>query len=282
MNIRKRLPFLTTISVLGILLIIFCGLKFLRHERKQNTRITELQQQIVILTQRVAVLKNNYLANEEAMEFANKCKTNGGGYNYLAIGNSITRHGICDYWWNECGMAATVKENDYYHKVVKSLEDKYTNVNSECYGFATWETLHTDRAETLTMIEPYLNENIDLITIQLGENARELNTFESDFEYLITYIAQKSPNAKIIVVGDVWEHNGRDAMKKEAADKCGATFIDMSEIKENSIYQCGMKTVVYDSDGNPHTVKHEGVAKHPGDSGMQYIADAIISTLENK
>lgn len=79
MNIRKRLPFLTTISVLGILLIIFCGLKFLRHERKQNTRITELQQQIVILTQRVAVLKNNYLANEEAMEFANKCKTNGGG-----------------------------------------------------------------------------------------------------------------------------------------------------------------------------------------------------------
>ena len=165
---------------------------------------------------------------------------------------------------------------------MKSLEDKYTNVNSESYGFATWEVLHTDRAETLTMIEPYLNENIDLITIQLGENARELNTFESDFEYLITYIAQKSPNAKIIVIGDVWESNGRDAMKKEAADKCGVTFIDMSEIKDNSIYQCGIKSVVYDYDGNPHIVEHEGVAKHPGDSGMQYIADAIISTLETK
>lgn len=209
-------------------------------------------------------------------------QSHGGGYNYLAIGNSITRHGVCDYWWHEHGMAATLEENDYYHKVVKFLENNYANVNSQSYGFATWETLHTDRAETLTMIEPYLNENIDLITIQLGENARELSTFEGDFEYLITYIAQKSPNAKIIVVGDVWERDGRDAMKKEAADKCGATFIDMSEIKDNSVYQCGMKTVVYDSDGNPHTVEHEGVARHPGDLGMQYIADAIISTLENK
>lgn len=79
MKIRKRLPFLTAISVLGILLIIFCGLKFLRHERNQNARITELQQQIVILTQRIAVLKNNYFANEEAMAFTNKCKTNNGG-----------------------------------------------------------------------------------------------------------------------------------------------------------------------------------------------------------
>lgn len=270
---KKAIAIMVVITIFGILLIIFFGLKFLKHERYQNAQIIELQQQVYML-------KNNFNSNREAIEFTNKCKR--GGYNYLAIGNSITRHPICDYWWNECGMAATVKENEYYHKVVKYLEDKYTDVNSESYGFAAWECLHTDRAEALTMIDSYLNENIDLITIQLGENATELDTFESDFEYLITYIAQKSPNAKIIVIGDVWEYNGRDAMKKEAADKCGAIFVDMSEIKDNSTYQCGMKTVVYDSDGNPHTVEHEGVAIHPGDLGMQYIAEAIISALENK
>ena len=79
MKTRKRLLCFTTITVLGILLVIFCGLKFLRHEQNQNSRITELHQQIVILTQRIAVLKNNYFTNEEAMVFANKCKTNGGG-----------------------------------------------------------------------------------------------------------------------------------------------------------------------------------------------------------
>lgn len=80
MKTIKRFLCLTTITVLGILLIIFCGLKFLRHERNQNIRITELQQQIVILTQRIAILKNNYSTNQNAIAFSNKCKTyNGGG-----------------------------------------------------------------------------------------------------------------------------------------------------------------------------------------------------------
>ena len=34
-------------------------------------------------------------------------------FNYLAIGNSLTRHGICKYWWNLVGMAASVcKKHD--------------------------------------------------------------------------------------------------------------------------------------------------------------------------
>lgn len=274
MKISKKIIAISAVIIVFVISsLIFLGFKFLQHEQNQNMQIIELQQQITMI-------KSNYSSNKEAMEFSQKCQQ--AGYSYLAIGNSITRHPLCDYWWNDCGMAATVKENDYYHKVVKYLEDKYSDVNSESYGFATWERLHTDRAETLTMIEPYLNENIDLITVQLGENAVELATFESDFEYLITYITQESPDAEIIVIGDVWEYNGRDAMKKEAAEKCGVIFVDMSEIKDNSVYQCGMGTVVYDADGNTHTVEHEGVAKHPGDLGMQYMADAIISALGNK
>ena len=41
-----------------------------------------------------------------------------------------------------------------------------------------------------------------------------------------------------------------------------------------------MDTIVYDSEGREHIVKHDGVAVHPGDKGMKYIADSVISVIE--
>ena len=43
--------------------------------------------------------------------------------------------------------------------------------------------------------------------------------------------------------------------------------------REVSIY-------VYGNDGQEHTVDHRGVANHPGDKGMQAIADRIIEALQ--
>lgn len=45
-----------------------------------------------------------------------------GSENILFIGNSITLHGKCNYWWGEWGMAASDKEKDYVHQLVKRLE----------------------------------------------------------------------------------------------------------------------------------------------------------------
>ncbi len=45
---------------------------------------------------------------------------------------------------------------------------------------------------------------------------------------------------------------------------------------------CGVGDTVYDDDGKAHVVEHDGVAKHPGDSGMQEIADRIIEKLKNQ
>ncbi len=42
-------------------------------------------------------------------------------FDYLAIGNSITLHGICDYWWGNYGMAASSIDNDYYHLVCNNI-----------------------------------------------------------------------------------------------------------------------------------------------------------------
>ena len=53
-------------------------------------------------------------------------------------------------------------------------------------------------------------------------------------------------------------------------------------IADNEQYYCGLGTTVYDKDGNPHTVKNEGVAMHPGDKGMELIAERIIEAIESR
>lgn len=172
-------------------------------------------------------------------------------------------------------MAATTAENDYVHLVASSLDAKFY-----AYNFATWELMGHDRGETLSLLDGLLSEELDLVTIQLSENASDLSTFEFDFEELIRYVQKGGPDAQILVIGDFWDKEQKDEMKQKASEETGVEFISLDEIKGLEEYQCGMDTTVYDSKGNPHTVEHSGVAKHPSDIGMKWIADNIIEVVK--
>ena len=201
-----------------------------------------------------------------------------GDYNYLAIGNSITWHGKTSYWWTECGMASTRKENDYYHLICNHLNQVKGNVCSHVTNFSIWETQAHDRAETFESIKKYLSNELDLITIQLSENVTDYTTWESDYVELVSYIKQKAPNAQIILIGDFWETNKTD-VKERVAQQTNVQLANLNEIVGNTSYQCGIGTIVYDEEGNAHTVEHGGVAMHPGDSGMEYIANKVIELI---
>ena len=166
---------------------------------------------------------------------------------------------------------------------------EYGQVHSEVYNLSTWELMHTDRAETLSLLDHYLDEKLNMVTVQLGENASNIETFESDFEYLLDYISGKAPNAQIFVISDFWEHKtkdgSRDLLKKTAAENKKAVFVDISEIKDNKDYQCGTGTVVLGDDGKEHVVNHSGVAAHPNDKAMEYIAlriEEAMNTPDNQ
>lgn len=60
----------------------------------------------------------------------------------------------------------------------------------------------------------------------------------------------------------------------------GYRYVDLSEIKDSVEYECGVDAVVYDEHGNEHIVTHKGVATHPNDKAMSYIAEAIFNRLE--
>ena len=269
-NKKTSIITLIIIAIAFLVIGIFVFQKFMSHESSQNDRISLLEARVNMID-----------SKDDINENSNGIIWNGGGYNYLAIGNSITKHPIVDYWWNECGMAATSAENDYYHIVLNHVKETNDEVSGCAYNFAIWETLYTDRAETLEVLDHYLDGSLDLVTVQLGENVQNLDTFESDFEYLINHIHTVAPSAEIIVIGDFWENENRDEIKRTVSEKCGAIYISLNEIKDNKEYQCGMGTEVYDKDGKSYIVEHSGVAAHPNDKAMEYIANKIIENINN-
>lgn len=255
------------------------GGRFYHHERLQNEQIQNLYKEIAELEDTVRKVNEElYLLKEKSNQ--ENIKWNDKGYNYLAIGNSITIHGIVEYWWDDDrGMAASCDESDYVHLVKSYLEANGKSVTMHAKNLSSWETNAEDRAEFREVLDNYLTDDINLITIQLGENAYNLNTWEKDFEELILYIKKVCPKAQILVIGNFWSNGNCDSDKEQAAKAQGVEYVSLEGIEDNDIYYAKLGTRVEGKNGDMHTIEHDGVAKHPGDKGMSAIAERIISCI---
>lgn len=244
-----------------------CGYRFIRHEERQTATINDLKGQVALISAKLDA------DTEDAKAFTNVVSDE--TFDYLAIGNSITKHGLADYWWGDWGMAASDADHDYYHIICDELEDKNT-VNSAVVSGYTWEVQSHDRDEALETIDPYLTSGLDLVTVQLSENASDLSTFEADFSSLLRHIREKcGDETQIIVIDDFWSDE-RSGIKKAVAEELGVDFVDLSDIRGKDEYKAGMGTKVSGEDGEEHIIEHSGVANHPGDEGMRIIAERII------
>ncbi len=258
-----------TKTVLAVVLVaagVFALFKICQYERRQNERIDSLAEEVKLLTHKLNGLTGG-------VEWPEGC------YNYLAVGNSITLHEITSFWWDVRGMAASETEKDYFHLVSSGLEKRFGKVFAVPYNFATWEVQAHDRDETLVSLDKYLSPKIDLITVQLAENASNLDTYGQDFVSFLNYLKTYCPNARILVVGDFWIYKDRDLLKEQACRECGIEYLSLEGINDDKAYQCGLGTAVLDGEGKPHIVEHEGVAAHPGDLGMEAIANRILEAL---
>lgn len=248
----------------------YCGYRFIEHDRAQNQQINSLKGEITYLKEQVR-------DDTEAREFASGVTDT--GFDYLAIGNSITLHSITDYWWGEWGMAASEESLDYYHLVVSELEKEKGAINTIAYSSIVWEVQSHDRTEAYEILDRYLTNGIDLVTVQFGENCYDISTFGEDFESLIKHIGEVSSDAQIIVIDDFFGNADKHKMKKAVCEKMGIDFVDLSDLYGRDEYKAGMGTVVTGEDGEKHVIEHSGVAVHPGDKGMRVIADRIIEKI---
>ena len=267
---KKTILLLTVFAVLLLAAAVFCGLKFYRYEREQNENIALLNQKLAMLTEEFQDLSNTYKTDRDYYENSHPW---GKGYNWFAIGNSLTwiegyGHGIC----------STGVDNDYFGLVKAYLETKYPEVDAFRINAVAWERKESNRSTRFYLMDPHLSTALNLVTIQLGENVYDTTTYKEDLIDLINHIKDRCPKARIVVIDDFWDQGVSD-LRRAAAEETGVAFADLSEIRGKPEYQSKEGTVFTLADGSTETVS-KASETHPGDAGMRYIADQVIGNLE--
>lgn len=208
----------------------------------------------------------------------------------LILGNSITVHGLTSYWWGVWGMAASKEENDFLHRFEGKM--KRNNPDFKCDGvnIAQWESnlsLKDIDLKSLTQIGYTCQNQIsicdyDLIVLRLGENISDDAdpvACEKAFKELVESIKLLNPTARIIMTGLFWPFEFKEtAIRNVAADE-RIQYINLDKYCTPSNME-SVGNCVYGNDGLQHQIDNKDVAKHPNDSGMESIAEAIYQALQ--
>ena len=202
---------------------------------------------------------------------------------YVAIGNSITVHPVCDFWFYKCGMAASSPSKDYVHRTLARMKKKYKNqfrsFRCKVLHAPAWEMNRASRETTRKKIARLLKEKPALFTFQYGETSWNSYAMEEDLTSLVRFIQKKSPSTRIVIVGNFWLRDKAqikaNKIKKRVAAACKVGFADLSAIADRPKYEKGFSRI-RDPYGKVHKIKSSAVAAHPNDRGMDYIAGKIV------
>ena len=156
---------------------------------------------------------------------------------------------------------------------------------------ATFTKLHVaafEQAESNEAAESYIAANsaawtsdLDLVIIQIGDNVNSpirQTTFNTNFPKLLQKIRTNSPNARIICVSGWFNYNSiADDVQRVANEKgCDYIFIKPLYVPENM--GVAGATVTY-ADNSTGVIDPAWVS-HPGNVGMQAIANAILDKMD--
>lgn len=196
----------------------------------------------------------------------------GGDKRVLFFGNSITRHepNAEIGWHGDWGMAASSREKDYVHLVVAELDKKFGKVDYCIAQGAMWEWEYKRSEEVLSEYYSAVKEfDPHIIVIRIGENVTAKKHLEADckpgFRVAVDYLVGKSAE-KVVITDMFWYSVYNDVFKEVCLEK-GYTFCHLTDLENDD------RTMALG------LFEHKGVAAHPGDFGMQCIADRILEKI---
>ena len=186
----------------------------------------------------------------------------------LFVGNSITKHAPKPSigWNRDCGMAASSIEHDYVHLIVKKIMDQYDkNVSYGIAQVAQYERTFFERGPECDY-EEAKKFSANIIIMFYGANvSKEYDTmknppktFAKAYGDMRNYLA--SDNTAVYHSMGFYIRPVLDEAKLAVAEENGDKYIDISDIRNL-----------------PET---HGQFNHPGDLGMQMIADRFFEAIE--
>jgi hypothetical protein len=189
----------------------------------------------------------------------------------VIVGNSITLHPPRPSvgWNNNWGMAASAPEKDMVHLLTARFKEKDPAAQVKIKMIARWEREHFKY--DLHQLDSLRDFKPDLIIVRLGENVNPdslhyQGEFKDHFAKLLDYMA--TPTTRVAVFGSFWAPNESTREMEALCKQKGIEYVPLSvlgEDKTNKAYGTSFT--------NP------GVLEHPGDKGMQAIADRIWDNL---
>jgi len=197
----------------------------------------------------------------------------GGSPRIMFLGNSITRHGVRAEvgWFNNWGMAASSKENDYVHRVISFVQELHPDAAFCIVQGADWERAYKDYDfdEKYSAAKSF---NPDVMICLISENIPmsefEEEAFAENMHKFHTYLKGENKDCVIIQASSFFSNAGKDKGIKLCSERYGTIYVDIFDIsRDESNLAIGL-------------FEHKGVQIHPGDKGMKAIADRFIEELK--
>ncbi len=211
------------------------------------------------------------------------------GVRVLILGNSITQHGVReDYGWlGDWGMAATSEENDYVHLLMAQIQAKYGNVEVKYANISEYEKYFYNLAQVSDPMKELAQWDADIIISTIGANIKSVpdpdniyfvNTKLFTKEYYKAILDRFNIYGAAEIIVGITPLTGTEtaAVIKEAIAEYGWASVDMTSYTgaEYLADEEALKAVF----GVDKI--YSGVLTHPGDKGMQAIADDLWPLLD--
>ena len=183
----------------------------------------------------------------------------------LVVGNSITRHGPKAEigWERDWGMAASAPEKDYVHLLYQKLRAAGVDPYMMIRQAAGWEVGILSE-DILDKFEGERAFDADIVIYRLGENVKK-DTKYAFREKLEAFIEHIAPRGKVIFTTCFWKNEIVDDSIRDLAAKRGEVCVDIVCTAED---QMALEPFA-----------HKGVAMHPGDKGMEMIAERVAAAV---
>ena len=174
-------------------------------------------------------------------------------------------------------MAASALEKDYVHVLTAQIAKAAGGLPEvKTKNIADFER-NLDAYNLAEGLKVELEFKADLIIVAIGENSAALTTdeaklrFKTSFDKLLAEL-KKHGNPTLIVRSQFWADSAKDERMKQACLDAGGIFAEISQLGADEANFARSE----------RKFEHAGVAGHPGDKGMQALADELWKAIQKQ